>query len=536
MGANQGGGQFMIYRVLIVDDDPSIAEGISFLIERFMPECQVVDLAFNGIQGFEKALTLKPDIVLTDIRMPEADGLEMIRQLKKANLNTRFIILSGYAEFEYARTAITLGVSEYITKPVEEEELCLALKNACSRVNEEHKKQEQEQEMENAIMEYALKDILESSDLSSENMKNRLHNLGFPVAYKWYTCAILENNEKKTKEIREKFFTGIKVLVDKYLNICGETFLISYSEDTTVLIMAHELEFQKLTDSIGKLRLELSKTLGATVSIGLGRRYYKAEEIRQSFEEARCALNYKIIKGLDCVILYDQIYDIDLKPNLVSDEDIKKFEICIDNMDDKGYKLVIEEIFHKIEKDKDLSLKDLQLLSLNLILSGIRKMSFMQIQLNEYLGKNIFSLESIAKFQTTTQLKNWIFNMLKSMNELMLKNSIPEKRDVVEEATKYMNKNFNRNISLKEISEHFFINPYYFSQLFKKKTGETYQNYLIRLRVDRAKKLLEETNLKLYEICELVGYTDINHFNKIFERIIGVKPGEYKRFIEKGSN
>ncbi len=526
----------MIYRVLIVDDDPSIAEGISFLIQRFMPECQVVDLAFNGIEGFEKALIIKPDIILTDIRMPEADGLEMIRRLKQADLNTRFIILSGYAEFEYARSAITMGVSEYITKPVEEDELCLALKNACSKVNEEHKKLEQEMEMENAIMEYALKDILESSDSSYESVKSRLNNLGFPIAYRWYTCAILEINEKKTKEMREKFLAGIKTYADKFLNNCGENFIISYSEDSAVLIMAYEAEYHKLSDNMGKLRLELSNALGAAVSIGLGRIYSKAEEIRLSFEEARCALNYKIIKGLECVILYDQIYAIDLKPNLVSDEDIKRFENCIDNMDDKGYKLVIEEIFQKIEKEKDLSLKDLQLLSLNLILSGIRKMSFMQIQLNEFLGKNIFSLESIGKFQTTTQLKNWIFNMLKSMNELMLKNSIPEKRDVVEEAKKYMSKNFNRNISLNEISEKFFINPYYFSQLFKKKTGETYQNYLIGLRVDRAKKLLEETNLKLYEICELIGYTDINHFNKIFERIIGVKPGEYKRFIEKGSN
>lgn len=523
----------MIYRVLIVDDEPGIAEGISFLIDRLMPECQVVDTAFDGIQGVEKALSLKPHIILTDIRMPEVDGLEMIRRLKDAALNTKFIILSGYAEFEYAKTAITLGVKEYITKPVEEEELRLALTNACNLVDEEQKKQEQELELENTIMEYALKDILESSESTPENIKNRLQNLGVPGAYKWYACAILEINEKRPIDIKENFLNGIKSLSKRYLNFFGEKIVIPYSDDSAVLIMAHESEYQRLTDGMGKLRAELSKTLEATVSIGMGRMYHKAEEIRQSFEEAQCALNYKIIKGLDCVILYDQICDIDLKPNLVSAEDIKRFESCIDNMDDKGYKLVIEEIFRKIEKEKDVSLKDLQLLSLNLILSGIRKMSFMQIQLNEYLGKNIFSLESISKFQTTTQLKNWIFNMLKSMNELMLKNSIPEKRDIVEEAKKYMNKNFNKNVSLNEISERFFINPYYFSQLFKKKTGETYQNYLIRLRVDRAKKLLEETDLKIYEICEMVGYTDINHFNKIFERIIGIKPSEYKKGKEK---
>lgn len=523
----------MIYRVLIVDDEPGIAEGIRFLIDRLMPECLVVDLAFDGIQGFEKALSLKPDIILTDIRMPEADGLEMINRLKKAELNARFIILSGYAEFKYARTAITLGVEEYITKPVEEEELCLALTNACNILNEERKKQKQELELENAIMEYALKDILKSSESTPENIKNRLQNLGFPGVYKWYVCAIIENNEKRPLDTRDKFFNGIKTLTNGYLNFCRKKIVIPYSDDTAVLIMAHEAEYQKLTDGMGKLRAELSKTLGGAVCIGMGRMYHKAEEIRQSFEEAQCALNYKIIKGLECVILYEQICDIDLKPNLVSAENIRRLESCIDNMDDKGCKLVIEEIFRKIEKEKDVSLKDLQLLSLNLILSGIRKMSFMQIQLNEYLGKNIFSLESISKFQTTTQLKNWIFNMLKSMNELMLKNSIPEKRDVVEEAKKYMSKNFTRNVSLNEISERFFINPYYFSQLFKKKTGENYQNYLIHLRVDRAKKLLEETDLKIYEICELVGYTDINHFNKLFERVIGIKPSEYKKGIEK---
>lgn len=156
-------------------------------------------------------------------------------------------------------------------------------------------------------------------------------------------------------------------------------------------------------------------------------------------------------------------------------------------------------------------------------------MPFMQFQLNEYLGRNILSLESISKFQTIEQLKNWIINTLKSMNELMLKETMPEKKDVIEEAKEYMNRNFTREISLNDISERFFINPYYFSQLFKKKTGETYQSYLTSLRISRAKKLLEETDLKIYEVCSMVGYSDTNHFNKVFERIAGIKPSEYKK-------
>ena len=519
----------MIYRVLVVDDEPSITEGISFLIDRLIPDCEVVALAYDGAEGFQKAISLKPDIIITDIRMPEVDGFEMIRRLKETDFQSRFIILSGHAEFAYARTAIKLGVEEYITKPVEEDELCLVLNKACNLVKEERRKHEQVQEMERAMMEYTLKDILESTEAKSEINKKRLQGLGIPASHKWYVGAVVENNDKNAAEIRNDFMDGLKRLMERHIAFCPVKIAVPVSDISIVIIVAHDADYQKLSDNMGKLRADLSRTLEVSINIGMGRMYHRIEDIRESFEEARCALNYKIIKGLDCVITYDQIYDIDSKPKMVAAEDIKRFESYIDSMDDKGCKLVIDDIFRKVEKEKDLTLTDLQLLSLNLILSGMRKMSFMQIQLNEYLGKNIFSLESIAKFQTTTQLKNWIFNMLKSMNELMLKNTVPEKRDVIEEAKEYMCRNFNKNISLKELSERFFINPYYFSQLFKKKTGETYQNYLIKLRVDRAKKLLEETDLKIYEICELVGYTDINHFNKIFERVVGRKPSEYKK-------
>lgn len=158
-------------------------------------------------------------------------------------------------------------------------------------------------------------------------------------------------------------------------------------------------------------------------------------------------------------------------------------------------------------------------------------MPFMQLQMNEYLGKNILSLDSIAKFRTVEQLKNWIINILKGMNELMLKQNLPEKRDVVEEVKAYIAKNFNQEITLTDISEKFYINPYYFSQLFKKRTGETYQNYLTGMRISRARKLLEETDLKLYEICEMVGYSDTNHFGKVFEKYVGVKPGTYRKML-----
>lgn len=519
----------MICDVLVVDDEFLIAEGLKFLIERMVPECRVAGLAFDGLQGYQKAMELNPHIVLTDIRMPEFDGIEMIRRLKEAGSQARFVILSGYAEFQYARSAMTLGVEDYITKPVEEEELSSVLKKLCNSICVTRKKSELVSEMEHSLKEYVLKDILELSGTDIENKKKSLGNLGFPVMCKWYNCIVLENNGADHGEKEKLFYQYTEDLADKYFCFSNSRIVIPYSDSMAVVILAfeEEVEYKNLLNAAGRFRLELAEKLGVSVSGGTGLIHQNIEEIRESFEEARCALNYKVIKGLDCITSYDEIRKITASPKLIEPEDVKKLEACIDTMDDNGCRQIIEEIFRKA--DKDLTPGDLQLLSLNLILTGIRKMPFMQFQLNEYLGRNILSLESIAKFQTIEQLKNWIINMIKSMNELMLKENIPEKQDVVAKAKEYIDRNFNKKISLNDISERFYINPYYFSQLFKRKTGETYLDYITGLRVKRAARLLEETDLNIYEICEMVGYSDTNHFNKIFERRMGLKPSEYKK-------
>lgn len=521
----------MVYDVLVVEDESLIAQGLKFLIERMVPECRVVGLAFDGLQGYEMAMKLNPSIILTDIRMPECSGIEMIGRLKEAGNSARFIILSGYAEFQYAKRAMVLGVEDYITKPVEEEELCSVLKKSCNSILESMKKNELVLEMEHSMKEYVLKDLLELTGPDIEKKKNRLGNLGFPVMCKYYNCIVLENSRAGLEEAERLFYQNIVELTNKYFSFIESRIVIPYSASQAIVLLAFdkEVDYCHLLNAAGRFRLEMAEKTGVPVSCGTGLVHHNIEEIRESFEEARCALNYKVIKGPDCIISYEEIRRIDATPKLIEQGDIMKLEAYIDTMDDNGCRQIIEEIFWKAGKEKNLTLNDLQLLSLNLVLTGIRKMPYMQFQLNEYLGRNILSLESIAKFQTIEQLKNWIINTIKSMNELMLKENVPKKQDVIAKAKEYIDKNFNKKISLNDISERFFINPYYFSQLFKRKTGETYNNYITGLRVSRARRLLEETDLNIYEICEMVGYSDTNHFNKIFERRMGVKPSEYKK-------
>ncbi len=520
----------MNYRVMIVDDEPGIAEGIKYMINRYMPQCQVETLAYGGQDGYEKALSIQPDIILSDIRMPEVDGLEMIQRIQDEGIHSRFIILSGYSEFEYAQKAIRLGVEGYITKPVEKEELCGILGKVCNVKEQERSSELANEGIKTAVREYVIKDILEGKLEKYEDIRARLAEIKFRMDYKAYLCVAFEMDAAISGE-RDVFCQEIKLLMGRYMDFCQDWEVIAYTGNVAaaILCLGQEAEKETVNKQIRRLRQTLAERINGTVCCGIGLWYHQAEKIGESYREARCALNYKLLQGVNSCIEYEQIRTIESEVEWISKEDIDKLEQAIDQLDEFACRQALENIFNKLERDRQLSIDQLQLLSLNLLLTGIRKIPFIQFQLNEYLGKNIFALESIARFRTIEQLKNWIFNTLKSMNELMLKDTIPDRKDIVEEAKEYMNKNLSRDINLNTISEKFFVNPSYFSQLFKKKTGKTYLNYLTELRVLRAKQLLWNTDLKVAEICTLVGYSDANYFNKVFEKNEGMKPSEYRK-------
>lgn len=527
----------MMYRILIVDDEHAIAEGIRYMLVKGLPECEVAGIADDGTTGYTHAMELQPDIVLTDVRMIEMDGFEMITRLKAAGFQGRFVILSGYSDFEYAKRAISLGVEDYIIKPIEEEELYDVLLKVCASIQEEYDKKKTVQSLEDtvesygqSIKEYVLKEILNSPVQLGEMDRVRLRQLGFPVAWRQYYCILLEISEESTEEQIKLFFDFLEKKLETFDNQEEKKELIRFSDRQAVVVncLKKSTTQRKIVTDAGIIRFEAEEMTGIAVSAGIGLIYPDMGAIYNSFEEARSALNYKVMKGLSSTISYEDIKNMTGYPVQIEEEDMKRLEDCMDRMDDAGCGEVVEIIFRKISKDNNSSLKDLQVMSLSLSLLGIRKMPFMQQQINEYLGSNILSLESISKFTTAGQLKNWIINILKGMNELMLHHIAPEKSDIIEDAKEYFTKNFSEDISLTNIAERFHINPYYFSQLFKKKTGTTYRSYLTEIRIDRAKKLLKETELRVYEVCYMVGYADTSHFSKVFERMVGVKPSEYR--------
>jgi len=245
-------------------------------------------------------------------------------------------------------------------------------------------------------------------------------------------------------------------------------------------------------------------------------------------------LQNRVIKGIGSVNCYNTPGWQEKDPFPVKEEEILQLENYMKSGDTAGCRQMIHQLFRRLRTTEGLTVHTLQLQSMNIILSGIRTMPLMQFQLNEYLGKNILSLEGISRFQTLDQLENWVVNTVAGILELKKKEEGVRNKDVIVQIKEYIQEHFASEISLNELAQRFFLNPYYLSQLFKKKTGMTYQNYVTFIRMEKAKQFLWEER-KVYEAGQMAGYSDTAYFSRLFERTVGCKPSEYRRLrLEEG--
>lgn len=532
-----------MYSIMLVDDEKGIVEGLSVIIKRDLSNCQVIGCAYDGIDGFNLSLELQPDIIITDIRMLQRDGLDMIQMLLSEGLNAKFIILSGYSEFEYAKRGIELKVNFYLNKPVEEEELYYCVNKAISEIEMERVQMEEIQGLKKKVAsnletfkEFVLRDILDAGSANIKDIAYLLDSIGLSLPTDSpYICAIIEINGSDGKQLQDEEFRRIQYIINTQLNDYAEVHILRYLEAHMVIMISNRtlVAYSQLIHSLESIKNTIMQKLQIPLTLGIGLPHTNIDGIHKSFEEAKHALNYKLIKGNHTIIQYDEIKKDSTHTFVIKEEDINHLEASIQSMNFEACKLIIDDIFKKIASHKNLSWSDLQLQCLGILLTGILRISPLQIQLNEFIGQDILSLEAISRFKTLDQLNGWLRTAIQKLIELKSISHIPLKNDIISEIKEYVAENFDKNITLAELSSRFYINLHYLSQLFKEKTGQTYLHYLMQLRVNRSKELLEKSELKVYEICQLVGYTDATYFSKLFEKFVGCRPSVYRKKFSK---
>jgi len=250
-------------------------------------------------------------------------------------------------------------------------------------------------------------------------------------------------------------------------------------------------------------------------------------ELPGSYRAAEFAWSGRLLYGKNNVIVYDELPQLSPRAIPVAEEDIRALCDAADAMDNEQCKRVIHRIFSAV-RPRLISVRELRLLSMHLVLCGLRQIPLDQFQMDQSTKETLFSLESLDRFSDLEELEEHICDIFFSLNHDSAIRQIPKKKDMIQEIKAYICEHLSENMNLNRIAEEFFINPIYFSQLFKKKTGMHYKDYVTHLRIEKAKRLLETTDLTLSKICAYSGYRDPYYFSTVFEKETGQKLSSYR--------
>jgi two-component system, response regulator YesN len=539
-----------MYKIIIVDDEEEVRKGIIQKIEWNKFSFEIVGEAENGREALDLIEDNVPDVVITDITMPLMDGLELAAILKENYPTVKIVILTGFDDFKFAQQAIKYRVVDYILKPVMPKDIDELIEKLKNRIDDEIAQKEDVVMLRRHYNESL--PVIRGEFLSSlitgrpdaNDVKNRVANYGlklggdlFIVAAANIDAKSFRNNVFEENDIELVKFAVLNIsreIIEKYF--FGEVFF----HDENLVILAGFKDYEKTSvldksfSILEEIRQNVEKYLKISITIGLGSMCNSLSKLRESYRTALAALDYRLIIGENKVIFIE-----DLEPqtadNVAFDEEKEKnliSSIKFGAQDD--VKKAVDALFNDISGVK-ASFKDYQLYLIE-ITAAISKLSRnLQLDTGEIFDTNDTLYEKVFRLKSLDEVRKWI-----EENCIKLMKHISNKRQnttaiLLEKAKDYIKNNYGNNeLSIQKLADHLHISPSYLSMIFKKYAGVTFLKYLVNIRLEAAKELLGNTDLKTSEIAEEIGYPEINYFSYFFKKNFGMSPREYKnKYVQK---
>lgn len=534
-------------KVFLVEDEMVIRRGIKNSIDWEKEGYIFCGEASDGELAYPMIIKEKPDILITDIRMPFMDGLELCKLVKKELPNIKILILSGYDEFDYAKEAIRLGVTEYLLKPISSGKLLEALNGVSEsirrekedkdlvrkymeemRENTEHEKQKFFEQMIAGNLSMA--DALETGKKYEMNLSAGMYNLLL------FRFTLGKENRKSGELLREAEYA-----IEKLTERLEYVFEFQRGvEGWAFLLMADNEE--QMSERVKELSKDLEEIMKNYSTIayfgGIGQPVARLRELEESFREAERALAARFTMELNRII---SVEDIRMAQNVDTLDDIEitsfgeieKTRTMLEKFLNNGAEDEIDEFVDVyINELPEENLKSVLMRQYIIMDAYIVMMSFcekiegiegeMQAQSEEL--KN-----SMKTIQTLEEIKNYIRMLLKKI--IGVRDTISGRRysDIIEIAKDQIRKTYmSDEISLNTIAAEVGMSPSYFSSIFSKEMGKIFVEYLTEIRMDRAKELLMCSSMKTSEIGYEVGYKDPHYFSYIFKKTQNCTPKEFR--------
>lgn len=527
-----------MYKIMLADDEGIVIDSLKFIIEKeFGDEC-IVEHAKTGRSVIELAEKFRPDIAIMDIQMPGINGIEAMKEIRQSNSNVLFIVMSAYDKFDYAKEAIKLGVLEYITKPMERTKIVSVLKKAMGIVDKEREKRSNDllikEKLETVvpIIESGLIYNILLQEHFTEDIENYKTILGFDKSQA-YMIAVVSGDEQEGNHMTNA--VGSSVKMQQHYQEVREC-LKEYFDCIVGTVMANKLavlvpyekermDYNERIDLIEKARelvRRMRKKTSISFRIGIGR-VGKLEAMAESYNEALNALvitTGSVAHADDLPIGCDYAgdYPIHLEKQLF--EEVEKGEV-------NNAVATARNFFDWMVENNPDSLMEIRIKILEFAL-WIEHIAYEKGGMTYQFNSRQDYLPAIMGTSDYDELRKWFLDKVMAACQNILGKREEKSNSIIEMSKEYIQNNFNKDISLDDVSREVNISPYYFSKIFKEGTGENFIEYLTNIRIEKAKELLSTTEYSMKEICTMCGYSDPNYFSRSFKKNVGVTPTEYK--------
>lgn len=538
-----------MYKLILVDDEVEVRKGIIQKIEWQKYGFEVIGEAENGKEALDIIEKEIPDVVVTDIRMPIMDGMELAAILRERFPTVRIIILSGFDEFKYAQQAVKLDIVEYVLKPVTSKDMLEILTKIKAQIDEEvsHKEDIKSLRLHYVkslpIMRDKFLTSLITMPMKKAEINDKIKAYELNLNGKGFAAAAIsiDSNSIKggnfTQEDSELVRYAVLNIAEEIINRISLGTAFIHNDYVVVLVRFdtndNDLIFNRTFRVLDEIRQNVEKYLRFTVTIGLGSICDDTALLNDSYKNAVSALDYRFVIGINRVI-----YIQDLEQHYVEKVDFDEtkeqmLKTCIKVGSAEEISETIDILFKDIG-DIKASFKDYQIYLLEIIATITKVSKGLQLDTGEVFGLNYNLFTELYKFDTIEEVKGWIKGIcIKLMNYISYKRQDACKI-IVEKAKEYALSNYSDDdLSLNKICNLLHISQSYFTSIFKKETGETFLNFLVQIRLEAAKELLLTTNLKTSEIAERVGYPDPHYFSYFFKKNYGVSPKECRNSLNK---
>ena len=529
-------------KLLIAEDESLERQALRFIFERSNRNIKVVGEAGNGWQTVEMSKELRPDIVFMDIKMPGIDGLQATRAIKECHPDAKIVLLTAHSEFSYAQEALRLGAIDYVLKPARPADLLTVLDRAIATADAE-KRDRRLREILKEAMPYIqlgyVNDLISGNISSDDEALGRAQLIGlssFPnlaMAIDIDHFSVWSSNLSETEKAiaKDEVFRLGKEALDGYSNCL----LVPQTTDKLTLMIcidedeSDEAAREKAIQIGDNIRQTVQRGNSLSVTIGVGRRYRSSLELKKSYNEALSALRYKLFLGRNRVISIDEVESV--QGSIAPYPYERERQLCeairtgdVERATQTAFEVlqcIIDSAARQPEAVKARVLELLVLSSRAAIEGGA--------DAHTMHGANMRYAQELVNIDSSSELQNWLVQAIAEMIRAVVAARYVRNRAVVDRAAKFVRANCTKDLTLEQVAEAVNLSPFYFSRVFKQEQGCTFIEFLIKARIEEAKKLLRTSKLSITEISFAVGYQDPNYFSQLFRHSEGITPSQYRR-------